>query len=70
MALIFLDSTPCSICNKTLKNEDNILGFASFLTNEHKFWEYSDSGMHKKCFEDWEHKEEFEGLYIKSMSTL
>ena len=68
MALIFLDSSLCSICNKTLKSNDNILGFASFLTNDHKFWKYSDSGMHKSCFEDWEYKEEFEKLYLEIMT--
>ncbi len=68
MALIFLDSTTCSICNKVLKSDDAVLSLPSFLTNDHKFWKYSDSGMHKSCFEDWEHKEEFKKLYMKVMS--
>lgn len=26
-------------------------------------WEYSDSGMHRACFESWEHKGKFEELH-------
>ena len=62
MALLFEEST-CSLCNKRLKDSGDIIAWASFLTKEHKFWKYSDSGMHKACFEKWEHKLEFEELY-------
>lgn len=69
MALIFLDSSTCSLCNNVLKSDDDVLGFASFLTSDHKFWQYSDTGMHKTCFEQWEHKDEFENLYAEVMSS-
>lgn len=35
----------------------------AFLPKEHKLWKYSDTGMHKVCFDNWEHKEEFQELY-------
>ncbi len=63
MALIILDSTKCSLCKKVLKTEDTIVSWSAFLMPDHKFWKYSDSGMHKSCFENWKHKKEFEYLY-------
>ncbi|WP_272150182.1 hypothetical protein [Tenacibaculum aiptasiae] len=63
MALIFLGKSECSICNKVLKTTDEIIGWSPFLNAKHKFWKYSDSGMHENCFNNWEHKVEFEHLY-------
>ncbi|WP_442267687.1 hypothetical protein ACSIGC_08465 [Tenacibaculum sp. ZS6-P6] len=63
MALIILDSTKCSLCNKTLKADDEIISWSAFLIPDHKFGEFSDSGMHKSCFENWEHKDEFQYLH-------
>jgi len=63
MALIILDSSTCSICGKTLKESDAIIGWKAFLKKDHKFWKYSDAGMHQSCFYKWEQKDEFEKLY-------
>jgi len=63
MALIFEGKSECSICNKVLYSIENIIGWKPFLRQGHKFWEYSDSGMHQQCFDKWEHREEFEDLY-------
>lgn len=63
MAQIILDSSKCSICGRALKVDENVVSWQAFLDQEHKFWKYSDSGMHKECFEEWEYKKEFEDLY-------
>jgi len=63
MAIIILGGTTCSICGNILQESEDIVGWSSFLTKEHQFWEYSDSGMHRSCFENWENKDEFEALY-------
>ena len=62
MALLFKESI-CSICEKPLGKQEDIITWTAFLRKEHKFWKYSDSGMHRSCFENWERKEEFEHLY-------
>ncbi len=62
MALIFENST-CSICKEVLTENHDVITWQTFLSKEHKFWKYSDSGMHKSCFEKWKYKEEFEELY-------
>ncbi|CAM1342626.1 hypothetical protein [Tenacibaculum amylolyticum] len=59
MALIITDSTICSICNQTLKHKDSIISWTAFLPQKHHLWKFSDSGMHKNCFEEWEYKSEF-----------
>lgn len=63
MALILLGTTTCSICGKILKEPDQVLGWQAFLPKEHPLWPYSDSGMHKACFANWEHKAGFEHLH-------
>ena len=63
MAIIFKGLSRCSICNKILHETEIIIGWQAFLSKEHKLWKYSDSGMHKQCFNSWEHKKEFEFLY-------
>lgn len=65
MALIFWGSTCCSICGEILKQEEETIAWSAFLPREHKFWKYSDSGMHKKCFDQWEFSTEFAQLYYK-----
>jgi len=62
MAIIIKGKSKCSICNKVLEN-DHIIGWNAFLNKEHTLWEYSDTGMHKECFNNWKYKEEFEYLY-------
>jgi hypothetical protein len=63
MAIIIFGKSTCSLCKKVLLEKDEIKLWSPFLNAEHKFWKYSDSGMHMKCFQDWNHKEEFEALY-------
>ena len=63
MAIIIEGKSCCSICGNVLQKDDDIIGFTAFLGPEHRFWKYSDSGMHKSCFENWEHRAEFLHLY-------
>lgn len=63
MSLIFTEESKCSICREVLKTNDAIISWTAFLNDDHKFWQFSDSGMHLECFTNWEYKEEFEDLY-------
>jgi len=62
MALIIKGKSKCSICH-TVLDRDPITSWNAFLNKKHSLWKYSDSGMHVVCFNNWEHKEEFEHLY-------
>ena len=58
MALIGNDTT-CSICDVRLEDDDEIVAFDHFLGDKHPLWRFSDSAMHKTCFESWPHRDEF-----------
>ena len=62
MALIMSGVSECSLCGNILEEEHEIIGWMAFLTQEHPLWQYSDSGMHKACFDAWEHAPFFEHL--------
>jgi hypothetical protein len=60
MAIILEGKTECSICGKVLEKGQEIIGFPHFIGDRNDpLWAYSDSGMHKGCFQNWKHKDEF-----------
>ncbi len=63
MAILISNSSACSICESILKESDDIITWNAFLKPDHKFWKFSDSGMHQNCFDKWEFKLVFEDLY-------
>ena len=64
MAIIIQGLTNCSICDKTLQPEDDVVSTTHFIVDDkHHLWRYSDSGMHRSCFLKWQHKDEFKELY-------
>jgi hypothetical protein len=46
-----------------LNENDEIISWKSFLDKNQKLWQYSKSGMHSSCFNNWTSKNEFEFLY-------
>ncbi|WP_133256862.1 hypothetical protein [Hymenobacter edaphi] len=58
MALIFLGSTSCALCGKTLLEGDDIRGLPAFAPAGHPLYAYSDAGFHAACFEAWPEREE------------
>ena len=59
MALLFEDSL-CSICGKRLFSGEEWIAFTHFINDRNHFlFRFSDSGMHKECFENWPHADEF-----------
>ena len=63
MAIVILNQSTCSFCGNLLLEGDEVIAWKPFLAKKHKFWEFSDSGMHRSCFDKWEYKKEFEHLY-------
>ena len=63
MAITILNSSTCSICGEVLKVHQDLVEWSAFLPKGHVLWEYSDTAMHKVCFNQWEHKETFNQLY-------
>lgn len=50
MAIIFLNQTECSICNRTLDKGQDIVLFPPLFKNN-KFYIFNDSGFHRSCLE-------------------
>jgi len=63
MAIFFEGQSTCSICDGVLDKTREHIAWNAFLGQSHPLWKYSDSGMHMDCFQNWEHKEEFNFLY-------
>lgn len=60
MALIFRGKTECAICHKVITVDDEIVAASHFIgdTND-ALWKYSDAVFHKRCFAEWDRREEF-----------
>jgi len=61
VALVYIDM-PCSICRQPIKDGDLYVAYAHFIY-EGPLSLQSDSGMHRRCFDTWEHREEFTRRY-------
>jgi hypothetical protein len=58
----------CAICNRVIS--DDLLDKHEFVATTHfigdsvhHLWRFSDAAMHKHCFVNWEHRQEFVQLY-------
>ena len=62
MALIFLGSTACALCGKTLQQGEEVMSLSPVSDKEHPLYKYFDVGLHTQCFENWDKKEEVLGI--------
>ena len=53
------------ICNKIIEKTDDAVMFPAFLKKSHRLHRYSDSNMHKRCFEASPDKEELQRLFTR-----
>jgi hypothetical protein len=59
MALVYSDM-PCSLCGDVIKEGEVYVASAHFISDDSDpLWRYSDSAMHRRCFDAWEHRGEF-----------
>jgi hypothetical protein len=71
MALIISGKTDCSICDTVIRDEDEIVATTHFISDStHSLWRFSDSAMHKSCFLDWRHKEDFIKKYNETVGKI
>jgi len=64
MALVIIGMSKCSICGKVISKDDEILATTHFIADEKDpLWRFSDSPMHRACYERWEHRDEFTQRY-------
>jgi len=64
MAIIIEGITRCTLCDTVLDANKPYVGFPHFIHDmQHELWRFSDSGMHKECFQNWPHAQEFRVLF-------
>ena len=68
MALVYIDM-PCSLCGQPIRDGDVYVACAHFIY-EGPLSRQSDSGMHRHCFDAWEHREEFTRRYRKFWASI
>jgi hypothetical protein len=71
MALFVTGETPCSLCGEPICIGDDIVGTTHFISDgSDPLYQYSDSVMHRQCFDAWEYREEFAQRYREVMSPM
>jgi hypothetical protein len=61
-----LPGTQCSICGAVLKADDDVVLHPHVLGSDHPLWRFSDSCMHRACYEQWEYHDYFEAVLRKA----
>ena len=65
MAIVLSGKSTCLICGKVLELEDEIKGFPAFLKRTHRLYRYSDSAMHRSCYDACPDNKELDRLFFK-----
>lgn len=59
------------LCGDILKAGDPIGATTAFIADHSDpFWKYSDAAFHVQCFENWEHRKEFETKYAEAKQRI
>ena len=58
MALIFLGSTKCVLCDELLLQGEKVSSLPPISDITNPLYKYFDAGLHTQCFENWDKKEE------------
>jgi hypothetical protein len=57
---LFWVNMPCSICGEPIRVGDDTVATTHFIgDHSDPLWRYSDSVMHRPCFDRWELRDEF-----------
>ena len=71
MALIFRGKTECSICGAVIDKDSEIVATTHFISDSNDpLWRFADSAMHKSCFLNWQHRQDFINRYNESIGKI
>ena len=71
MALIAIGKTKCSLCDVALKADDAIVATSHFIAeSQHPLYRFSDAGMHKTCFLNWDQRQAFVDLFNQLFGSI
>ncbi len=66
VALCLRGKTECSICGVVLRDADDVVSHPHILATDHRLGRFSESSMHRTCYERWEHHSYFEAVLRKA----
>jgi hypothetical protein len=50
---------------------DDVVATTHFISDQSDpLWKFSDSGMHRRCYESWEHRDEFTSRYRERLGGM
>ena len=68
---LFIIGMPCSICRHPIQVGHDVVATTHFIADrDDPLWRYSDSVMHRACFDQWESRDEFARRYRETMSPI
>lgn len=71
MAMILRGKTECPLCNGVIKENDEIVATSHFIADPRDLlWRFSDAGMHKDCFLNWDQRLNFINRYNETMGSI
>jgi hypothetical protein len=70
VALNFSGKSAYSVCGGVLGEGDDVVLHPHLLPAGHPLWRFSDSAMHRGCYEGWEHHRYFETVIRKHRDLL
>jgi hypothetical protein len=71
MALIARGKTKCALCDSVLKVDDEIVATSHFIADiRHPLYRFSDAGMHKTCFLNWDQRQAFADLFNQLFGSI
>jgi len=71
LAIVIRGKTACSICGRTLLDGDDVVLFPHFIPDDaHPLWRFSDSAMHRVCFQDWGSAADFRAEFNREWPKL
>jgi hypothetical protein len=64
MALFIAGKSECELCGQVIAKGEDVVGTPHFIPDpSDPLWRFSDAPLHKKCFDAWEHRDEFLARY-------
>jgi hypothetical protein len=59
VAIVFCGTSRCALCEAVIRIGEHWIAFPHFLGLDHDLGRYSDSAMHKTCFDAWSERDRF-----------
>jgi hypothetical protein len=71
MALFFPGKSKCPICNTVVGANEEHVATSHFISDgSDPLWSYSDAALHKACFLQWQHRQEFVAKFNALAGTI